>query len=94
MGLDWFAETGSKGSIVFLDVGLEDIRKRKSDWTQLEAAVLGSKLYKTNAAIGEAFEPITYSERRYLGKQMEDPFSMLAKKTQILSLVEVRSFLK
>lgn len=94
MGLDWFAQTQGQGAVVFLDVSLKDPESSSSGWQQLQPDVFNAKPYKATAKIGEAFNPITFSERRHLQKRTADPQSTLAKRTQVLSHAQVSAYLK
>lgn len=93
MGLDWFAQTQDQGSIVFLDVAMNNPEDPSAGWQQLQSNVFNAKPYKQTAEIGEVFNPITFSERRHLQKKMVDPQSELAQRTQILSHAQVLPYL-
>ncbi|WP_347901697.1 RHS repeat-associated core domain-containing protein [Pseudomonas purpurea] len=94
LGLSWFAETQAEGSIVFLDVALKSPAHESSGWTQLQPDVFGAKPYKTASEVGKTYNPITFSERRYLEKKLADSQSMQANRTRILNHAAALTYMK
>lgn len=94
LALEWFTQLTGEGNIIFLDVEPKDPSRDNSGWKPLAPTNFSAKPYKSTVQIGTTYNPITFSERRFIQKKIADPNSAQAKRINILSYTQVSPYLR
>ncbi|MCD5994044.1 hypothetical protein KDX38_09500, partial [Pseudomonas sp. CDFA 602] len=71
LGLDWVNSGSAPASVIvgFLNVGRDKASVSGKKWQDLTSEQVFAQCYKTVSAAAEAYEPITFSERRHLHRK-------------------------
>ncbi|MFS2162045.1 RHS repeat-associated core domain-containing protein, partial [Pseudomonas sp. Pseusp122] len=93
LGLEWLhASNDQKNQVTFIDVAFQDYANRPSGWQEMTPDIFQNKPHKSNTPAGQAFNPITHSERRYIAKKSTIAGSSFQLRSKFITLNEFKKY--